>query len=487
MSLGSKILGAMMIIIALSFAGSLLVAFQTAQSQDELYNSQRLERKERAIGRSLEYVIDGYDERELGPERLAALMNDRICELAEIHDLTISIYTLDGLKITSSAVTGTRYRVPPAVLAEILNKTRTSDEEEIGMDIDFGDYVEAFWRVDSQSAKPLAVVGLKYEKRQVEGGEFADFFMGLAPVYAGLFLMTGLLALVLASTITQPIRRLTQDMAQLNPTEFQPRPLDYSGQDDIGQLVVAYNKLQAELGAKIAELARTERESAWRLMAMQVAHEIKNPLTPLRLGLQQLLRAWNDQRPDFGERLNRYSTTADAQIEVLNTIASDFSMLAELNPSLGASESARLEEVVEESVELWKSANSKDVEWSVSMETEGCVRGKKSHLIRVLNNLLSNAVHAVGEQQNARIDVLVRSISVDSVQIRVRDSGPGIPKNEQERVFEPRFTTKSQGTGMGLAMVRSIVRQYGGDVGLANGGAGGACFVVTLRRVACVG
>lgn len=483
MSLGSKILGAMMIIIALSFAGSLLVAFRTAQTQDELYNSQRLERKERAIGRSLEYVIDGFDAKELGPERLAALMNDRICELAEIHDLTISLYTLDGLKITSSAVTGTRYRVPPAVLEEILNRKRGSGEEEMGQDIDFGEYVEAFWRVDTDESTPLAVVGLKYEKRQVEGGEFADFFMGLAPVYAGLFLMTGLLALVLASTITQPIRRLTQDMGKLNPAEFQPRPLDYSGQDDIGQLVVAYNKLQAELGAKIAELARTERESAWRLMAMQVAHEIKNPLTPLRLGLQQLLRAWNDQRDDFGERLHRYSATADAQIEVLNTIASDFSMLAELNPKLGATESANVLEVITESVELWKAANS-TVNWVISSEANTCIQGKKSHLIRVLNNLLSNAVHAVAEVSHPQIEVGVGLISDNSVQIWVRDNGPGIPKIERERVFEPRFTTKSQGTGMGLAMVRAIVRQYGGDVNLVSVDGAGACFEIVLMRVA---
>jgi signal transduction histidine kinase len=168
---------------------------------------------------------------------------------------------------------------------------------------------------------------------------------------------------------------------------------------------------------------------------------------------------------------------------VLNTIASDFSLLAELNPKLGVAEGADVEEVVTESVELWKAANS-TVNWVISLEAEAFVHGKKSHLIRVLNNLLSNAVHAVAEVRNAQIEVRVRLISDDSVQIRVRDNGPGIPEIERERIFEPRFTTKSQGTGMGLAMVRAIVRQYGGDVNLVSVDGAGACFEIVLMRVA---
>lgn len=485
MALGSKIFWAMIFVIALSFVATLGVAFRTSKTQDELYNIQRLERKERAIKRSLEYVIDGVAIGKDDSEQLATLMNERICELSEIHDLTISLYNLDGLKITSSSAKGTRYRVPPQVLTEILNKEITDEGRDEGWDLDLGDVVEAYLRFDDLSGRPLALVGLKYEKRQVEGADFFTFIRGLAPVYFVLFVMSSGLAIVLAQTITRPIRQLTIGLGQLDPDQPTQKPLEYHPSDDIGKLVEAYNNVQAELQEKIRELSRRERESAWRLMAMQVAHEIKNPLTPLRLGLQQLIRAWNDKRPDFDRRLLRYEETATAQMEVLNAISADFSMLAELNPSLGAEDAVDLAEVAAEVVDLWSSGHP-GIQWKVTIEQgPWFVKGKKTHLIRVLNNLVSNAVHALEEQEqkDAVIEVLIIPLSEDQIQLTLSDSGPGIPAAEQDKIFEPRFTTKSHGTGMGLAMVWAIVKQYGGEIAVGTSTYGGACFTLRFPRI----
>lgn len=480
MALGSKIFWAMIFVIALSFVATLAVAFRTAKTQDAIYNAQRLERKERAIVRSLEYVIDGIDIGEEDAEQLAMLMNERICELSEIHDLTISLYNLDGLKITSSSAKGTRYRVPPQVLSDILSRDPEAEGRDEGWDLDLGDVVEAYLRFDDLSGRPLAVVGLKYEKRQVDGADFFTFFQGLAPVYLVLFLMATGLAVVLAQTITRPIRQLTIGLGQLDPDQPKAAPLQYNPADDIGKLVAAYNNVQEELQEKIRELSRRERESAWRLMAMQVAHEIKNPLTPLRLGLQQLTRAWRDKRPDFDERLMRYEETATAQMEVLNAIAADFSMLAELNPSLGTTDAVDLGEIAREVMDLWASGHS-DIEWWVEIETgPNLVQGKKTHLTRVLNNLISNAIHAVesSESERSLVELTISREPGGRLLLTLSDSGPGIPAEEREKIFEPRFTTKSHGTGLGLAMALAIVKQYRGDIQVVPSRHGGASFSI---------
>lgn len=485
MALSSKILWAMILVIALSFVATLGVAFLTSKNQDEVYNAQRLERKERAIERSLEYVIDGIEIGKDDSEKLAALMNDRICELSEIHDLTISLYNLDGLKITSSSAVGTRYRVPPQVLEEILDTEKRDDDSDEGWDLDLGEVVEAYLRFDDLIGRPLAVVGLKYEKRQVDGADFFTFIKGLAPVYMVLFLMASGLAIVLAQTITRPIRQLTIGLGQLGPDQPKPQPLQYEATDDIGKLVAAYNSVQEELQEKIRELSRRERESAWRLMAMQVAHEIKNPLTPLRLGLQQLIRAWRDNRTDFDQRLMRYEETATAQMEVLNAIATDFSMLAELNPNLGAADVVDWAEVAREAVDLW-SAGHPQWRWMLDIE-EGTwhVKGKKTHLTRVLNNLMSNAIHALeeGSDADAVVKLAIHRAPEDQVELVISDSGPGIPVSERAKIFEPRFTTKSHGTGMGLAMVWAIVKQYGGDIAVGTSEFGGASFSIRFPLI----
>ena len=477
----------MISVIALSFVGTLVVGFVNANHQDDVYNAQRLERKERAIQQSLEYVIEGVEVSSEQSILLAQLLNERICELAEIHDLTISVYNTEGLKITSSSPEGTRYRVPPQILNGVLHSSRENqgvESGDAGWDLDLGPVVEAYLRFDDLSGRPIGLVGLKYEKRQVEGADFLSFVWNLAPVYLLLFLMTLVLAGFLTQTITRPIRQLTAGMEGLTPDGMNRKSLQYNGQDDIGKLVQAYNNVQGELSEKVAELSKRERESAWRLMAMQVAHEIKNPLTPLRLGLQQLLRAWRDEQPDFGDRLRRYDETATAQMEVLNTIATDFSLLAELNPSLVAPDCVDFSQVIHDAVDLW-SASHPDIQWDLSAVESGLqIRGKVTHLIRVMNNLLSNAIHAMegSEIRSCQIIIGLQAFPPDQIRCTIADSGPGIPPTEQPRIFEPRFTTKSHGTGMGLAMVQAIVKQYGGSIRLVNKPGPGAEFEIIFPK-----
>ena len=185
------------------------------------------------------------------------------------------------------------------------------------------------------------------------------------------------------------------------------------------------------------------------MMAMQVAHEIKNPLTPIKLGAQQLERAWSDQKEDFDERLRRYTRVVVEQIDILSEIAQDFSMLAAVG--LGEREDVDLKNALGEVIELYRQSHP-EVSWQLDVPTEAVtMQGSKQHVTRALNNLISNAVDATKEIEVPSIHASIECVSNRAV-IRVRDNGVGIEPDRIEAIFQPRFTLKKHGTGLGLTI-----------------------------------
>jgi nitrogen fixation/metabolism regulation signal transduction histidine kinase len=251
-------------------------------------------------------------------------------------------------------------------------------------------------------------------------------------------------------------------------------PLEYRWKDEIGGLVTQYNELLGKLRASLEERAKYEREGAWKEMAQQVAHEIKNPLTPLRLGIQQLEKAWKDSAPDFQSRIDRFSSTAIAQIDILSRIAEDFALLAEVRkPHLG---NVRLSEVVAHSTGLYGEDKI------VSEIDDVIVLGDRESLTRAFNNLVSNAIEASEDAENSKPVYIKSEPDGDFIVISIIDAGVGIAEDKLNRIFEPRFTTKKHGLGLGLAMVKSIVEQAKGKVEVHSRVGKGSTFSIKLLK-----
>jgi nitrogen fixation/metabolism regulation signal transduction histidine kinase len=252
--------------------------------------------------------------------------------------------------------------------------------------------------------------------------------------------------------------------------------LDHRWNDEVGQLVDQYNELLSKLRESLIRRAKDEREGAWREMAQQVAHEIKNPLTPLRLGIQQLERAWNDGVDDFPTRLERFTSTALSQIDVLAAIAEDFALLAVVREAEIVS--VDLSDVVNKAAGLYGEENV-----TVDEKTKGLyVEGDSSRLIRAFNNLIANALDSIYEADSKTpIRVEISEEGRHAV-VKVIDQGTGIPTQKLDRIFEPRFTTKTHGLGLGLAMVKSIVEQSNGDVSVESKEGKGATFIIKLLQ-----
>ena len=248
----------------------------------------------------------------------------------------------------------------------------------------------------------------------------------------------------------------------------------FRSRDEIGMLVEEYNRMVHELAASAEKLARSERESAWREMARQVAHEIKNPLTPMRLSIQHLLRAWNDQTTDREELLKKVSHTLIEQIDSLSHIATAFSNFAQMPQ--GYPEPTDLLEALKKTYNLFNESYPGIISLDVP-DQPLMVMADKEQLGRIFSNLIKNAVQAIPDNKKGEIVVRL-SIKNKMVLIQVEDNGIGIPEELKPKIFVPNFTTKSGGTGLGLAMVKNLVEQAGGIVYFTDRHEGGTVFTV---------
>ena len=292
------------------------------------------------------------------------------------------------------------------------------------------------------------------------------------------FLVIGF-AVFLARQITRPLLMLQEKISQVKLGHMNEK-IDYKKSDEIGELVMEYNRMVNELSDSAEKLAKTERELAWREMAKQIAHEIKNPLTPMKLNIQYLLRAWNDGAEDFGEYLKRVSTSLIEQINSLSSIASEFSKFAQM-PSTRA-EKVNLIEKIKNVVVLYTNSEGVSLTFTNATEPVVYVKSDSEQLLSVFNNLIKNAIQAGVSGEEIKVDVKV-SWAGDFIRTTIHDNGKGISEDIKEKLFVPSFTTKTGGMGLGLAIVRRIVENAGGTIWFEPNVDVGTSFFVDLPYI----
>ena len=249
----------------------------------------------------------------------------------------------------------------------------------------------------------------------------------------------------------------------------------WNRKDEIGDLVKEYNKMVAKLEESAEALAKTEREGAWREMARQVAHEIKNPLTPMKLSIQYLQKSIDSNHPNVKELSSNVANTLVEQIDHLSKIAADFSQFA--NISNTNMEEFDLHDVLRSLHELYRSDENIEFIWRPLPE-KIIVNADKTQMNRLFTNLFANAVEA-SEEGDCKIEVTEERYD-GVVKINIKDHGEGIPQEMQSRIFIPNFTTKSSGTGLGLAMCKGIVEQVKGKIWFDTEKGNGTTFHVEV-------
>ncbi len=312
----------------------------------------------------------------------------------------------------------------------------------------------------NQKERELGFVNLPYATKQMEfRNEISSLLATFANIYVILTALATLLAWVLSKYISSPLKLIREKLknVQLSPNNTK---IEWRQDDEIGELVAEYNRMIDELAQKAELLARSERESAWRQMARQVAHEIKNPLTPMKLSVQHLKRGWDDKNPDFDKQLQRFTQTLVMQIDTLSAIATDFSDFAQMpEPKI---EVLDIIPIINHSVGLFKESQNITIYFSV--KEESCyILADDNQMLRVFNNLIKNAIQAIPPEREGLLEIKLKQTE-KFCRLSFADNGLGISLEQQVRIFSPSFTTKSAGMGLGLTMVKNIVENIRGKI-----------------------
>ena len=338
-------------------------------------------------------------------------------------------------------------------------------------------YMSGYMPFTNYENKLLAYLNLPYFSREnVLAGEISNLVVGIVNFSVVLILLIMGLAVFISTRITNPLRMIQKEFSKIELGK-ETKPIHYESNDEIGSLVSEYNRMVKELTRSVEMLAKSERESAWREMAKQIAHEIKNPLTPMKLSIQQLQRAWDDKSPKWDEYLNKFSNNLIEQIEHLSSIASEFSNFAEIPKSKG--EVVNVITKIRKSVELFSNEENIDFKIDLNGNNKVFIYFDKEKMVQVFSNLINNAIQSIPDDKRGKITISLDIID-EKVLVKIADNGSGIPKKIGDKLFEPNFTTKTSGMGLGLAIVKNIMEDAGGRVWYETEIGTGSTFVIEI-------
>lgn len=415
----------------------------------------------------------------LNDDNFLEKMQAVIDRISEIHAVDANLYDLDGNQMVSSLPLpyskGVISKKMHPVAYYHLNKKKEVqffEEEQIGKLLFLSNYVP----VIDASGREYAYLNIPYftsESKLQE--EIANFLVTIINLNAFIFLVAGIIALFITNRITRSFSFISNKMKAVNLGQLN-EAIDWKRNDEIGELVKEYNKMVSKLDASAAALAKSEREGAWREMARQVAHEIKNPLTPMKLSLQYLQKSIDGKAENVQELTANVAKTLVEQIEHLNHIAGEFSQFANIgNPK---NEIFELNEVIKQVIEL----HTVDDRIHIGTNMAGLqvmVNTDRTQMNRLFTNLILNALQAIPADRNVQINI-EETIKDGFVLIQVSDNGNGIHESLQSKIFIPNFTTKTSGTGLGLAMCKGIVEQAKGKIWFETEAGVGTTFFVEL-------
>lgn len=392
-------------------------------------------------------------------------LDDMLRKFSNVFYTDINLYDPSGRLLATSrpevfkkGLMGT-FINPEAYYQLILNKkAEWIDNEKIGQ----MEYLSAYVPFVNSENSLLAYLNLPYFIKQAPlASEVYTLVIAMVNIYVLLIMIAVTLAILMSNQITQPLRLIQRKIGELQLGR-ESEKIEYTRKDEIGGLVKEYNRVVDELQRSAELLAKSERESAWREMAKQIAHEIKNPLTPMRLSVQYLQKTWKEKATITDEYIEKFSQTLIEQIDSLSAIASEFSNFAKL-PQAKFVKIDLLDKLIN-IVGLFETSETAKVVMDTKKKQEPVyVLADKEQLARVFINIIKNAIQSIPSDREGLVEVSLE-INDEQAIVAIKDNGNGIPEEMRSKLFIPNFTTKTSGMGLGLAITKSIVEQADGNI-----------------------
>jgi signal transduction histidine kinase len=464
----------------------LIITIMQYKEEANDYHKKRLLRKEDAVKAHINSILNNTSY-EVIPEKLPYIFaeNDYIgeyaSELSRIHKMPINIYDLDGCLLVSSRkfFKNKVHDSLTSITPSIIDKIDSSPEKRyvIKGEDEGIDFQSSFSFIYDRKSKPIAILHLPYiADNKFYKKELEEFLGNLAKIYLLMFLLSIITAYLLSRYITKSLNTVNQMLKQTSFNSSSNKKIIIKNpNDEINQLIQSYNEMVDKLEESAKKLAQTEREQAWRNMARQVAHEIKNPLTPMRLNIQSFQMSFNPNDPGIKNKFSEFSNMLIDQIDLMSKIATSFSDFAKM-PKAQLLE-GNLVETIKNTVNLY---DASEVSFITNVNSL-TYYFDKNQIQRVITNLIKNGLQSVSN--NKKSNIKVELINKDkTIIIKVKDNGSGIPEENKLHIFEPKFTTKSSGMGLGLSIVKKIVENHNGTISFDTEKEKGTVFIIVLTK-----
>ena len=405
-------------------------------------------------------------------------------KFSEVFYSDISLFDNSGLLAgSSSALIWEKNLLSPRVnpiafsAMELDRKSKFVQQESIGT----FHYLSGYKPLYNNAGQQLGILNVPYFARQDHlKAEINRFLIILINVFVLLTGISVIVAIYVSNWITAPLKLLQTSFSSLDLISIN-KPIYYKGDDEVATMVNVYNQKVKELQSMAEQIAQSERESAWREMARQVAHEIKNPLTPMRLSIQHFQRLLTEDPEVAMEKSDKLVSSLIEQIDNLTQIANEFSQFAKI--SVSSRTAFDLKKQMIDLVNLFSADENISIKIDVKI-AEAPIQADKGQIIRMFNNLIKNAIQAIGHSTNG--EIVLRLFKEEDQEnktmyrIEIADNGKGIPEDLQAHIFNPNFTTKSTGMGLGLAITKKIVSNHKGSINFRTEQDKGTVFIVLL-------
>ncbi len=485
-SLRSKIFLSMIGLVFLASIMILVVTVSQYKEEAEDYHKKRLLRKETAVKVHINSILENTSF-EVKTSKLKYIFKSNgstrglssISELSRIHKMPINIYDLNGHLIISSLWhldknLDSTWVLSPQIIKKIdQNRDKRYVIKHQGKD---GEYQSSYSYIYDRQFKPIAILNLPYlADSTFYKKELEEFLKNLGTIYFFMFILAIIMSYLLSRYITKSLSTVNNILRQTSFDKQQQKIILKNPNDEINELIESYNKMVDQLEESAEKLAQNEREQAWRNMARQVAHEIKNPLTPMRLNIQSFQMMFDPNDPDIKQKFDEFAQMLIEQIDLMSKIASAFSDFAKMPQA--HLEKADLVETIRSALKLYDPSQVR----FVSNHEQILFNFDKSQIQRVIANLVKNALQSVPDSREPDILVSVREAE-EKIYITVTDNGSGISKEHRSRIFEPKFTTKNSGMGLGLSIVKKIVENHNGKIYFNSEPDVGTTFIIEFDK-----
>lgn len=471
-SLRNKVFGGFLLICFLSITGSSVLSYFILRNNATVQSKTDLQKKSESLLSSLDYAVS---HTQAQTDDLPNILSNTIFEIADINNQDIIIYDLEGNFVISNKDLNliANKKLPLEIVNKVLKTDKRIDFLTYDKNID-ANVTSSYMILKNNMLEPIAIVYFPYYHNDASYISVFNKYLNYILLVNLIVIAIGIwLSWIISNNLTKAVTKFSELINRITLFENDPQPIRYYQNDELNQLVKAYNKMILQIKEQKERLSFREKEEAWREMAKQVAHEVKNPLTPMKLTIQNFERKFDLADPQITEKVKKMSKIMVDQIDLVATVANAFSQFAQLPEK--HNEIFDVNQEIKNIIRIF----SDEKIYFHSNKDKILVDMDKIYLSRIVTNIVSNARQARDENRENIINVDVEQRQKRII-ITIEDNGVGIPEDLYQRIFEPNFTSKFSGMGLGLTMVRKMVEDYKGEISVKSTVGKGTTFTISL-------